>query len=151
MVSTATTPSAIPSLSAAAATLFGEGVPDRQIPPPSDEELDESEPSLDELFDAAPKIWAKLVSFLNELDTWCSLMKHHRAAKDKRKKIKCILLNSFISCFVFLSLPQYYWRTKNNLCAGTDSWCYADTTSVWLTPEIAHFVVSKYLSHSYAS
>jgi hypothetical protein len=26
-----------------------------------------------------------------------------------------------------------------------------DTASVWLTPEIAHFVVSKYFSHSYAS
>jgi hypothetical protein len=42
-------------------------------------------------------------------------------------------------------------NTESACSSATDTSSTNDTTSVWLTPEIAHFAVSKYFSCSYAS
>ncbi|KAN0136388.1 hypothetical protein V8E53_005756 [Lactarius tabidus] len=68
--------------SAAGSLLFAEGVPDA---PGSHDDLDESEPSLDNLVEQAPAFCAQLVSMLNTLDSWSSLVEHYKASKKSKK------------------------------------------------------------------
>ncbi|KAN0140691.1 hypothetical protein V8E53_001518 [Lactarius tabidus] len=68
--------------SAAGGSLFAEGVPDA---PGSNDDLDESEPSLDDLVQQAPAFCAQLVSMLNTLDSWSSLVVHYKASKKSKK------------------------------------------------------------------
>jgi hypothetical protein len=62
--------------------LFAEGVPDA---PGSHDDLDKSEPSLDDLVEQAPAFRAQLVSMLNTLDSWSSLVEHYKASKKSKK------------------------------------------------------------------
>jgi hypothetical protein len=73
------------SLSTAGASLFREGAADQRDPTPADEELEESEPSIDGMMSAAAVLCTLLSSFLLELDSYCSLMKHHKATKENKK------------------------------------------------------------------
>ncbi|KAN0141411.1 hypothetical protein V8E53_000656 [Lactarius tabidus] len=73
------------SLSTAGASLFREGAADQRDPTPADEELEESEPSIDGIMSAAAVLHTLLSSFLLELDSYCSLMKHHKATKENKK------------------------------------------------------------------
>ncbi|KAN0141880.1 hypothetical protein V8E53_000342 [Lactarius tabidus] len=68
--------------SAAGGSLFAEGVPDA---PGGHDDLDESEPSLDNLVEQAPAFCAQLVSMLNTLDSWSSLVEHYKASKKSKK------------------------------------------------------------------
>ncbi|KAN0129809.1 hypothetical protein V8E53_012379 [Lactarius tabidus] len=68
--------------SAAGGSLFAEGVPDA---PGGHDDLDESEPSLDDLVEQAPAFRAQLVSMLNTLDSWSSLVEHYKASKKSKK------------------------------------------------------------------
>jgi hypothetical protein len=68
--------------SAAGGSLFAEGVPDA---PGGHDDLDESEPSLDNLVEQAPAFRAQLVSMLNTLDSWSSLVEHYKASKKSKK------------------------------------------------------------------
>jgi hypothetical protein len=63
-------------------SLFAEGVPNA---PGSHDDLDESEPSLDNLVEQAPAFCAQLVSMLNTLDSWSSLAEHYKASKKSKK------------------------------------------------------------------
>lgn len=79
--------SAIPgSSSAATAALFAPSVPDDDTAPPVADELDESEPGLEELLQRAPLLRAQLISMVRELDSWCSLMQHHKSTKGANKE-----------------------------------------------------------------
>jgi hypothetical protein len=80
--------SAVPtsSSSAAAATLFAEGVTDSKFNArPSDEELAESEPSVEEMIQQAPLFHVQLITMLHELDSWSSLMEHHTNARKSKE------------------------------------------------------------------
>ncbi|KAN0141874.1 hypothetical protein V8E53_000336 [Lactarius tabidus] len=80
--------SAVPtsSSSAAAATLFAEGVTDSKFNArPSNEELAESEPSVEEMIQRAPLFCMQLIAMLHELDSWSSLMEHHTNARKSRE------------------------------------------------------------------
>ncbi|KAN0141768.1 hypothetical protein V8E53_000230 [Lactarius tabidus] len=68
--------------SAAGGSLFTEGVPDA---PGGHDDLDESEPSLNDLVEQAPAFRAQLVSMLNTLDSWSSLVEHYKASKKSKK------------------------------------------------------------------
>jgi hypothetical protein len=68
--------------SAAGGSLFAEGVPNA---PGGHDDLDESEPSLDDLVEQAPAFRAQLVSMLNTLDSWSSLVEHYKASKKSKK------------------------------------------------------------------
>ncbi|KAN0141442.1 hypothetical protein V8E53_000687 [Lactarius tabidus] len=68
--------------SAAGGLLFAEGVPDA---PGGHDDLDESEPSLNDLVEQAPAFCAQLVSMLNTLDSWSSLVEHYKASKKSKK------------------------------------------------------------------
>ncbi|KAN0134001.1 hypothetical protein V8E53_008219 [Lactarius tabidus] len=68
--------------STAGGSLFAEGVPDA---PGGHDDLDESEPSLDDLVEQAPAFRAQLVSMLNTLDSWSSLVEHYKASKKSKK------------------------------------------------------------------
>ncbi|KAN0131260.1 hypothetical protein V8E53_010964 [Lactarius tabidus] len=63
-------------------SLFAEGVPDALG---GHDDLDESEPSLDNLVEQAPAFCAHLVSMLNTLDLWNSLVEHYKASKKSKK------------------------------------------------------------------
>ena len=62
--------------------MFGEGAEDileMSVTSPlsnADDKLEESEPSLNELVEKGKELRAKLVSVLNELDSWTSLVQH---------------------------------------------------------------------------
>lgn len=78
-------PAAISSAAfvSSSAALFAEGVPDDH---PADGDLTESEPSLEELLEAAPLLRAQVLSFVERLDSWCSLMEHHKVGKKNKKE-----------------------------------------------------------------
>ncbi|KAN0136039.1 hypothetical protein V8E53_006200 [Lactarius tabidus] len=74
------------SSSAAAATLFAEGVTDSKFNArPSDEELAESEPSVEEMIQRVPLFCTQLIAMLHELDSWSSLMEHHTNARKSKE------------------------------------------------------------------
>ncbi|KAN0134964.1 hypothetical protein V8E53_007338 [Lactarius tabidus] len=68
--------------SAAGGLLFAEGVPDA---PGGHDDLDKSEPSLNDLVEQALAFCAQLVSMLNMLDSWSSLVEHYKASKKSKK------------------------------------------------------------------
>ncbi|KAN0141509.1 hypothetical protein V8E53_000754 [Lactarius tabidus] len=80
--------SAVPtsSSSAAADTLFAEGVTDSKFNArPSDEELAESELSVEEMIQRAPLFCTQLIAMLHELNSWSSLMEHHTNARKSKE------------------------------------------------------------------
>ena len=72
--------------------MFGEGAEDiseMSVTSPSsnaDDELEESEPSLNELVKKGKELCAKLVSALNELDSWTSLVQHYKKSKNAKSE-----------------------------------------------------------------
>src|ERR1700677_1574467 len=68
------------------AALFAPSAPDDDTAPPVADELDESEPGLEELLQRAPLLRAQLISMVRELDSWCSLMQHHKSTKGSNKE-----------------------------------------------------------------
>ena len=72
--------------------MFGEGAEDiseMSVTSPSsnaDDELEESEPSLNELVEKGKELRAKLVSALNELDSWTSLVQHYKKSKKTKSE-----------------------------------------------------------------
>ncbi len=79
------------------AELFGEGVPDTGVR--GDDELEESEPSLDGVLLRAPLLRAQLVSMLEELDSWTSLMQHSKDSNKAKKKLN--INNCTFFCYYF--------------------------------------------------
>jgi hypothetical protein len=67
--------------------MFAEGAvdsPDIRAPSHScdtDDELDESEPSLNELVEQGNAFRSHLVRMINEYDSWSSLVQHYRKSK----------------------------------------------------------------------
>ena len=55
---------------------------ERSTSPDADDELNESEPSLEELVIKGKELRAQLVSALNELDSWTSLVHHYKKSKN---------------------------------------------------------------------
>ena len=72
--------------------MFGEGAEDiseMSVTSPSsnaDDELEESEPSLNELVEKGKELRSKLVSALNELDSWTSLVQHYKKSKNAKSE-----------------------------------------------------------------
>lgn len=56
--------------------LFGEGMVDD-----ADDELEESEPSLDDLVEQGRALRLRLADTLHELDSWISLAEHHKKSR----------------------------------------------------------------------